>query len=128
MFKSKQTLPSQPLPTGLSLQVLICLTKHFLDLFQHVHVYLLLRSPGQDLALQVCSHHLPQPAGDCLTNVAQDTLGFHCLQGHLAGLCTTLCTPLLSLSFLPMLLGYVGTAGSHLIEQSSQPTVCYTRH
>lgn len=49
--------------------------------------YLLLRSPEQDSALQVCSHHLPQPAGDCLTKASQDILGFRCLQEHLAGLC-----------------------------------------
>lgn len=85
--------------------------------------YLLLRSPEQDSVLQVCSHHLPQPAGDCLTKAAQDILGFHCLQEHLAGLCRV--HPPLPLSLLPMLLGYVGTAGSHLIQQSSQPTTDY---
>ncbi|KAK4810611.1 hypothetical protein QYF61_007348 [Mycteria americana] len=55
-----------------------------LDLFQQVHVFLVLRTPEMDAVLQMGSHHsraewqnhLPRPAGHTSFDAAQDTVGF----------------------------------------------------
>ena len=83
LLQAEQSQVSQPFLTAEVFQPSDHLCGTPLGPLQQVHVFLVLRPPELDTALQVGSHqrrvegqnHLPQPAGHASLDAAQDTVG-----------------------------------------------------